>query len=173
MSASSEMPYFIRPSLNLSSDEKLHAYQKAAQEIDSQLCPEDDVILKMATINCLLKTHLPYYYWVGFYIVRNGRLEVGPYQGTLGCLYIDYSRGVCGRCARERITQIVEDCHALEQGVAHIACDPNSQSEIVVPVFDISHELIAVFDVDSTLKGSFDEIDQQYLEKIMQMHFGQ
>jgi len=126
----------------------------------------------MATINCLLKTYLPYYYWVGFYTVAApGKLIVGPYQGTLGCLHIDFSKGVCGKAAREEQTQIVGDVHALAQGTAHIACDPNSQSEIVVPVFNKDKELIAVFDVDSTITQSFDEVDQRYLEELMETIF--
>lgn len=171
MSASAEMPYFIKPSINLDATAKKEAYDTASQAIAANLAGEHNLILKMATINCLLKTYLPYYYWVGFYMVNNGRLEVGPYQGTLGCLHIDFSRGVCGRAARELKTQIVVDCHALDQGTAHIACDPNSQSEIVVPVFNKKQELIAVFDVDSTIKGSFDTVDKKYLEEILREHF--
>ncbi len=172
MSASAEMPYFIRPSVNLPEGEKIAAYEAAVQAIVANLEGETDPILKMATINCLLKTYLPYYYWVGFYLVRDGRLSVGPYQGTLGCLHIAFGRGVCGRAAQERRTQLVPDVHALAQGSEHIACDPNSQSEIVVPVFDASGHLIAVFDVDSSLPGSFDEIDQQFLEGVMGEVFG-
>lgn len=171
MSATQEMPYFIKPSINLDSDKKRTAYKQALLGIDANLMGESNSILKMATINCILKTYLPYYYWVGFYIVNDGKLSVGPYQGTLGCLHIDFSKGVCGRAAREQKTQIVQDVHALDQGTAHIACDPNSQSEIVVPVFDKNNNLIAVFDVDSTIKNSFDVIDQEYLEAILAKHF--
>jgi len=170
MSASAEMPYFIKPSINLSSEEKHKAYQEAVAAIDANLAGESHSMIKMVTINCLLKTYLPYFYWTGFYLVQDGRLIVGPYQGTLGCFYIDFNRGVCGRAASEKKTQIVANTHALAQGTAHIACDPNSLSEIVVPVFDKKGELIAVFDVDSTLENSFDEIDQQYLEQIIK-HF--
>ncbi|MCB0585799.1 MAG: GAF domain-containing protein [Phaeodactylibacter sp.] len=172
MSASAEMPYFIKPSVNLGREEKVAAYEQALAAIVANLEGENDTILKMATINCLLKTYLPYYYWVGFYLVSGPeRLSVGPYQGTLGCLHIDFSRGVCGRAARERQTQIVADTHALAEGTEHIACDPNSRSEIVVPVFDGTGTLIAVFDVDSTLEGSFDELDQKYLEELMKRVF--
>lgn len=168
------MPYFIKPSVNLKEAEKREAYQLATQGILANVEGEADIILKMATINCLLKTHLPYYYWVGFYLVSGPqRLSVGPYQGTLGCLHIPFSKGVCGRAAREGKTQIVSDTHALAQGTDHIACDPNSCSEIVLPVFDETGKLIAVFDVDSTEKGSFDEIDQQYLEGLLARVFGQ
>ncbi|MEM9886793.1 MAG: GAF domain-containing protein [Bacteroidota bacterium] len=171
MSATLEMPYFIKASTNLKESEKHLAYQQAVQAIDANLIQESNIILKMSTINCLLKTFLPYFYWVGFYLVDRGQLKIGPYQGTLGCLYIDFSRGVCGKAASEQKTQIVKDVHALDQGSAHIACDPNSQSEIVVPVFDNKGRLLAVLDVDSTLKSSFDEIDQAYLEAIVKKHF--
>lgn len=171
MSASVTMPYFIKPSVKMSAGEKQAAYTEAIQGISANLFEETDPILKMVTINCLLKTYLPYYYWVGFYLVRNGRLSVGPYQGTLGCLHIEFGRGVCGKAAETKKTQLVTDVHALTQGTQHIACDPNSQSEIVVPVFNSQKELIAVFDVDSTLPNSFDTIDQTYLEQIMTTHF--
>ncbi|WP_421798150.1 GAF domain-containing protein [Haliscomenobacter sp.] len=173
MSASAEMPYFIKPSLNLDAKAKKAAYEQAVVAIDANLEGETDRILKMATINSVLKTYLPYYYWAGFYVVKNGRLSVGPYQGTLGCLHIEFGRGVCGKAAREQKTQLVGDVHALAQGSEHIACDPNSASEIVVPVFDSKAELIAVYDVDSTQINSFDALDQFYLEKIMERHFQQ
>jgi GAF domain-containing protein len=171
MSASAEMPYFIKPSLNLDAEGKKSAYEQAVVAIDANLEGETDRILKMATINSVLKTYLPYYYWAGFYVVKNGRLSVGPYQGTLGCLHIEFGRGVCGKAAREQKTQLVGDVHALAQGSEHIACDPNSASEIVVPVFDNKGKLIAVYDVDSTQINSFDTLDQFYLEKIMERHF--
>jgi GAF domain-containing protein len=171
MSASAEMPYFIKPSQNLSEAEKHEAYQTALSAIDAVLAHQDHFVLKMSTINCILKTYLPYYYWVGFYVVQEGRLLVGPYQGTLGCLHIEFGRGVCGRAAQTRQTQLVSNTHALAQGSEHIACDPNSLSEIVTPVFNDQGELIAVFDVDSTLQASFDAVDQAYLEQLMARQF--
>ncbi|MFT4761317.1 MAG: L-methionine (R)-S-oxide reductase [Paraglaciecola sp.] len=171
MSASAEMPYFIKPSKNLLSVEKKAAYETALTAIDANLFNETDDILKMVTINCLLKTFLSYYYWVGFYLVKNGRLSVGPYQGTLGCLHIEFSKGVCGKAATTGETQLISNVHELTQGTAHIACDPNSQSEIVVPVFNKNQQLIAVFDVDSTVTNSFDETDKFYLGKLLKTHF--
>lgn len=171
MSATAEMPYFIKPSINLSSTEKEVAYRNAADAIRLNLIGETDDLVRMVTINCLLKTYLPYFYWTGFYLVKNGRLVVGPYQGTLGCLYIDFSRGVCGKAARTQQTQIVGDTHTLAEGTEHIACDPNSRSEIVVPVFNTARELIAVFDVDSTLENSFDETDRRWLEEILEVFY--
>ena len=166
-----QMPYFIKPSLNLSVEEKKEAYDIAIQNIDASIKADDHRIMKMATINSILKTHIPYYYWVGFYIVRNNRLEIGPYQGTLGCLYIDFEKGVCGKAARLKETQVIDDVHKLSQGDEHIACDPHSHSEICVPVVNKNGDLIAVFDVDSTNRSSFDSIDKKALEQIMNKHF--
>ena len=171
MSADAQMPYFIRPSINLPKGEKEEILKTACDAIIISLEGETDTILKMATINCLLKTYLPYAYWVGFYLFKDGQLSIGPYQGTLGCLHIELGRGVCGKAAQDRKTQIVEDVHVLEQGKAHIACDPNAASEIVLPVFDHNQKLIAVLDIDSTLKASFDQLDQAYLEEMLKVIF--
>lgn len=171
ISTSQEMPYFINPSKNLSNEEKKNSYNQALANIRAVLAGETDTILKMATINCLLKTHIPYAYWIGFYCVNDGKLSVGPYQGTLGCLHIAFGKGVCGAVAVSQRTKIVDEVHLLAEGEDHITCDPNSQSEIVVPVFDKEKNLIAVFDVDSTQTHSFNEIDQEYLELIMKEQF--
>lgn len=172
--APEQMPYFINPSKNLSKEEKIAAYEKSAQELQALLAGETDVILKMVSINCILKTNMPYYYWVGFYCVQgDSKLMVGPYQGTLGCFYIDFKKGVCGAVADSKKTKIVAEVHALSQGDEHIACDPNSQSEIVLPVFNNEDQLIAVFDVDSSQTHSFDEVDQHYLELILKAHFSE
>src|SRR6202008_3786448 len=105
----------------------------------------DDIAL-MATINSILSQRFPYYFWTGFYRVCGDRLAVGPYIGTVGCLQIAFGRGVCGVAAERRETILVPH---LQQSPGHIACDPNSRSEIVVPVFDRERKLIAVLDVDS------------------------
>jgi GAF domain-containing protein len=169
--ASEQMPYFIKPSLNLSDQAKTEAYQNVQSELSLLLGDEQDILVIMASINCILKSHLPYFYWVGFYIAHGDLLKVGPYQGTLGCIDIAIGRGVCGRVAQSRETIIVDDVHALVQGADHIACDPNSHSEIVLPVFNSEGALIAVFDVDSTLKSSFNHIDQENLEQLLRQFF--
>lgn len=148
--------------------EKEKAYKKAISELDAILTEESYWILKMVTINCVLRENLPYYFWTGFYIVHDGELIVGPYQGTLGCLHITFGRGVCGTAAKTKKTQIVKDVNAFP---GHIACDSRSKSEIVVPVFDKDNKLIAVFDVDSEKHASFDTIDRRYLEQILRDHF--
>lgn len=148
--------------------DKNQAYEQAVSEINAILEGETNMILKMATINCVLKQHLPYYYWVGFYCVNKGELIVGPYQGTLGCLHIPFSKGVCGRAARTETTQLVDNVH---EDLSHVACDSRTNSEIVLPVWDNRGTLIAVFDVDSTSIASFDAVDQAYLEPLLELHF--
>ena len=105
------------------------------------------------------------------YCVNDGALIVGPYQGTLGCLHIEFKKGVCGAVADSKQTKIVDDVHALSQGDDHIACDPNSKSEIVLPVFNQDKKLIAVYDIDSSVEASFNKTDQGYLEEILNKHF--
>ena len=163
-----QLPRFDFTSTNLSGTEKEAAYREASEQLAAILKGENHAILKMATINCVLREALPYYFWTGFYLVNEGELVVGPYQGTMGCLHISFGKGVCGTAAQTKKTQIVPDVHAFP---GHIACDSKSSSEIVVPVFNKDGELIAVFDVDSTKKNSFDEVDRQWLEKLLHQHF--
>ena len=172
MQSGTEMPFFIKPSVTLSSEDKLLAYNQLAEAVKLQLADEEDDILKMATFNALAKTYMPYFYWIGFYRVRNGKLSVGPYQGTNGCLHIEFSKGVCGKVARERKTCLVIDTHELVEGAEHITCDAHSRSEIVVPIFNKAGDLLAVLDVDSTEKGAFDATDAKFLEDIMRVLFG-
>ena len=123
----------------------------------------DDIAL-MATINSILAHRFEAFFWTGFYRVCGDHLVVGPYIGTVGCLQIEFGRGVCGAAAQRRETIVVPDVNAFP---GHIACDPNSKSEIVVPVFDAEGELIAVLDVDSDRLNAFDEEDRAGLERIV------
>jgi len=147
--------------------QKEEFYQRVAEEIRATLEGENDLIASMATIACLLHHRFDSFFWTGFYrVVAPGELLIGPYQGTLGCLHISFDRGVCGAAACREETIIVPDVH---QFPGHIACDPNSKSEIVVPVFNHWDELIAVLDVDSAEYDAFDELDQKHLEEIVSL----
>jgi L-methionine (R)-S-oxide reductase len=158
-------------------EKKKERYEEIIKALDSTLEGVTNTTSKMATIIEVLKSRIPYYYWVGFYLAEEKRLTVGPYQGTHGCLFIDYGKGVCGRAAQARKTIIVEDINKLNSqqqgssGVLHVTCDPRCQSEIVVPVVDRNQKLLAVFDVDSLHINAFDQTDQIYLEQIMQKYF--
>lgn len=156
----------------MTDDEKNARYEQVAKEIASVIEGENHPITRMATISCLLSQAFEHYYWTGFYMVDPDKpqdLIVGPYQGTLGCLRIPFSRGVCGAAARTRVTQIVPNVNKIDD---HVVCDALSQSEIVVPVINKAGELIAVFDVDSTALGSFNEVDGAWLESILSDAFG-
>lgn len=151
--------------------QKESIYQQVEAEIYGVTEGERNVIANMASVSCLLNLAFEDYFWVGFYLVdpdKDRELVVGPYQGTLGCLRISYDRGVCGAAASTGETQIVDNVHEFP---GHIACDSQTNSEIVVPVYNKDKELIAVFDVDSTKFSTFDEIDKLWLEKILKAVF--
>ncbi len=151
---------------------KADRYAEVAAEIASVLEGEPDLTARMATVAAMLAQSFDAFFWTGFYVVDPGKaggLVVGPYQGTLGCLRIAFGRGVCGTAAATRRTQVVPDVEAFP---GHIACDGRTRSEIVVPVSDAEGRLIAVLDVDSDRPAAFDEIDAQWLERIVQAVFG-
>ena len=146
--------------------EKREIYARLAGENAAVIEVETRAIARYATAACLLSEAFDIFYWTGFYLVdplKPQELVVGPYQGTLGCLRIPYGKGVCGAAAKEGKTIIVEDVHAFS---GHIACDSQTNSEIVVPVFDESGQLAAVLDVDSKSLSSFDADDKIGLEAI-------
>jgi GAF domain-containing protein len=139
-------------------------YQQALERLRGLMAGETDEIALQATVVCELHHGLEHFDWTGFYrVVEPGRLKIGPYQGTHGCLVIPFERGVCGRCAREKQTQIVPD---VSQAPDHIACSAATRSEIVVPVLDVRGRVRAVLDVDSDTPNAFDITDAQYLEQV-------
>ena len=147
--------------------DKAARYAEVEAEILAVLDGESNRTAQMATVASMLADAFPVFFWTGFYVVdpaKENELVVGPYQGTLGCLRIPFGKGVCGAAAAERRTQLVPDVHAFP---GHIACDSRSASEIVVPVFDASGALIAVFDVDATETSAFDAVDAEALERLM------
>ncbi|MEO1475415.1 MAG: GAF domain-containing protein [Pseudomonadota bacterium] len=142
-------------------------YAEVAEEIASVVAGETSTTARYATTSCLLaQAFSPRFFWTGFYLVdplKPDELVVGPYQGTLGCLRIPFGKGVCGTVAASGETLIVPDVHAFP---GHIACDSQTNSEIVVPVFDADGALAGVLDVDSTEPDAFDKDDALGLERI-------
>jgi len=144
--------------------EKGQIYGQTRQHVQELIAGERDEIAVMATVAAELHQAFPQFHWVGFYrVVQPGLLKVGPYQGGHGCLTIPFERGVCGRCAREKTTQLVAD---VTQVPDHIACSSTTRSEIVVPLLDARGELRAVLDIDSNIPGAFDLVDQHALETL-------
>lgn len=151
---------------------KAARYAAVAEEIAAVLAGERNLTARMATVSAMLAAAFKNFLWTGFYVVDPDKdeLVVGPYQGALGCLRIPFGRGVCGTAARTRQTQVVDDVEAFP---GHIACDSRAKSEIVVPVVDAQARLVAVFDVDSAKPAAFDDIDRQWLERILLRTFSQ
>ncbi|MBA4018929.1 MAG: diguanylate cyclase [Pirellula sp.] len=131
-------------------------------ELRGLLAGERDFIANAANTSALLFGRLPDLNWAGFYILREGQLVLGPFQGKPACVRIDLGRGVCGAAAQRRETINVADVH---QFPGHIACDADSQSEIVVPLI-VEGRLIGVLDLDSPKLGRFTQEDVRLLEAI-------
>ena len=120
----------------------------------------------MATINAVLHHKMDYYFWTGFYLLQEGKLQVGPYQGSLACIDLAKDSGVCWAAINRQKVMVVED---VEKFPGHIACDSRSRSEIVIPLYDKEGKIYGVLDVDSAETGSFDEIDAKWLEQITEL----
>jgi GAF domain-containing protein len=144
---------------------KPDAYEQLNSHVNAVLDGISDPVAAMATISALVH-HGFAHLWTGFYrVVNDGKLlRVGPYQGSLGCLEIEFGKGVCGTAAARGSTIIVEDVHAFP---GHITCDARSRSEIVVPVFGRAGALIAVFDIDSDRPAAFDQDDRAGVERLL------
>ena len=144
---------------------KAFTYEELEEEVLSVCSGLNDQIAIMSSLVAILKKGIDYYFWVGFYRnIGTDQLLIGPYQGSLACLYIPFNKGVCGKAARTLETQIVDDVNSFP---GHIACDARSKSEIVVPWLDKDGKLIAVLDVDSDNYSSFCNEDKKGLERIL------
>ena len=150
--------------LHIAQGTKDEQYQNLLPQIKGLLDGEPDLIANLANITGALKEQFNWL-WTGFYIVRNGELVLGPFQGPVACTRIKKGRGVCGTSWAEAKTLIVPD---VEQFPGHISCSSLSRSEIVVPVIR-NNEVVAVLDVDSVALNTFNETDKQYLESIIDL----
>jgi L-methionine (R)-S-oxide reductase len=141
---------------------KAEQYRSLIPQIRAILEGEPDLVANLANTTAALQQQFQWL-WIGFYLVKNGELVVGPFQGPVACTRIQKGRGVCGTAWKEGRTLIVPDVEAFP---GHIACSSLSRSEIVVPVYK-NKEVIAVLDADSIALDHFDSTDQQYLEEIL------
>ena len=141
-------------------------YARIHKQLEELLRLTEDPLARMASICAVLHHKFDYYFWTGFYLYKEGKLIVGPYQGPVACQELEKDRGVCWTSFREREAIVVPDVHAFP---GHISCDSRSKSEITVPVFDREGELVAIFDVDSDRHDSFDTVDKLALTGIMEL----
>ncbi|MEJ0029326.1 MAG: GAF domain-containing protein [Bacteroidota bacterium] len=146
------------------STEKKDRYEVLVPQIAALIEGEKDVVANLSNIAAALRQTMGFF-WVGFYIVKDKQLVLGPFQGPIACTRIDFGKGVCGTSWKEARTILVPDVEAFP---GHIACSSDSKSEIVLPA--IKGENVAlVLDVDSDKLNDFDEIDVLYLEKVMRI----
>lgn len=150
--------------LDLVKGSKEEQYQSLIPQVEGLLTGETDLVANMANVAAALKEQFQWL-WVGFYIVKEDELVLGPFQGPVACTRIKKGRGVCGTSWQEAKTLIVPD---VEKFPGHIACSSVSKSEIVIPVFK-NNEVVAVLDLDSSDYNFFDENDRRYLGMIIDL----
>lgn len=138
-------------------------YDEIVPQITSLVFTEMDLIANLANIAAVLKQALGFF-WVGFYLVKDGQLVLGPFQGPLACTRINFSQGVCGHAYSIRETVIVPN---VDEFPGHIACATESKSEIVVPILDRSGACVGVLDVDSDKPDDFSKIDSDGLGAVV------
>jgi L-methionine (R)-S-oxide reductase len=141
---------------------KTEIYKSINAQIFALIDGEPDLIANLANITAALKEQFGWL-WVGFYLVKDDELVLGPFQGPIACTRIKKGKGVCGTAWEKAKTLIVPD---VEKFVGHIACSSLSKSEIVIPIFK-NNEVVAILDVDSEMLNQFDEIDKKYLEEMV------
>jgi GAF domain-containing protein len=139
-------------------------YRELRLRVRGLLEGESDWLANLANLTSAIYEWLPALNWAGTYLLRDGELVLGPFQGRPACVRIAVGSGVCGAAVSEGATQVVPDVHAFP---GHIACDPRSRSEIVVPIRDGSGEVVAVLDLDSDRPGTFDDDDRAGLESLV------
>lgn len=147
------------------SDSREKNYDLLIKQLKTLVEDEKNAIANFSNASALLNQFLDRVNWVGFYLMEDGELVLGPFQGLPACVRIPLGKGVCGTAASSQETLRVEDVHAFP---GHIACDAASQSEIVVPMVK-DGQVIGVLDIDSPEKNRFDELDQQKLEEFVDM----
>ncbi len=148
--------------LTIITGSKAEIYQSLIPQIKALLDGEPDLVANLANVSAALQEQFGWL-WVGFYIVKNDELVLGPFQGPVACTRIKKGRGVCGAAWQNAATLIVPD---VEKFPGHIACSSLSKSEIVVPLIS-NGQVVAVLDVDSDELDQFDETDKKYLEEIV------
>jgi len=147
-------------------NKKKGRYERIYKQLEELVGKSDNPISRMATVVAVLHHKMEYFFWTGFYLMQDGRLLVGPYQGPVACQELAKNKGVCWSGINKKETIVVADVHQFPD---HIACDSRSKSEIVVPLRNRKDEIIGVLDVDSKDLASFDEIDAEWLEKIIKL----
>lgn len=138
-------------------------YNELLSQAEALVTGIDYDITILSNISALLNEYLDTINWVGFYLLKDNVLKLGPFQGKVACMVIPLNKGVCGFCATKRESIVVKDVHEFK---GHIACDSRSQSEICVPIM-IHNEFYGLLDIDSPITNRFDDNDKENLEKLV------
>jgi GAF domain-containing protein len=148
-------------------NKKAGRYQRLYDQIKTLIDKSsNNPLSNMATINAVLHHKMETFFWTGFYLLQEEKLQVGPYQGSLACINLAKDTGVCWAAINQAKSLVVADVHVFP---GHIACDSRSASEVVVLLKNKQGEVVGVMDVDSEKPNSFDEVDAQWLEKIVDL----
>ena len=147
-----------------STTDKQERYDTLVPQIEALVTGEKDVVANLSNIAAALKQTMDFF-WVGFYLVKDNQLVLGPFQGPIACTRIDFGKGVCGASWKEQKTILVPN---VDEFPGHIACSSASKSEIVLPAFK-EGKVALVLDVDSDKLNDFDSTDQRALERVMRM----
>lgn len=148
-------------------DKKVKKYDRLYDQIKTLIDKSSNNYLSnMATIIAVLHNKMPDFFWTGFYLLQDEKLQVGPYQGSLACINLAKNTGVCWEGITTGKAVVVANVHDFP---GHIACDSRSQSEVVVPLRNKNGEIVGVLDVDSREQNSFDQTDAKCLEKIISL----
>ncbi len=151
----------------MNQDKKQRRYQRLHTQIKDLIDKSsNNELSNMATIVAVLHHKMDYFFWTGFYLLQYEKLQVGPYQGSLACINLAKNSGVCWSAIDNNSTVLVSD---VREFPGHIACDSRSLSEIVIPIKNKNNEIIGVLDIDSSELSSFDEVDKEWLEKIVNL----
>jgi L-methionine (R)-S-oxide reductase len=148
----------------MNSNQKAGRYQRIYDQLEGLLTKPGNTLSKMATVVAVLHHKMEYFFWTGFYLLDNGELIAGPYQGPVACQLLEKDKGVCWAAINREESVVVPNVHEFP---GHIACDSRSNSEIVIPLKNHAGKIIGVLDVDSKDLNSFDETDRVGLEKIL------
>ena len=140
-------------------------YNLLGKQLASLIEDETNLIAILSNTSALLNDNLDQINWVGFYLIENNELILGPFQGHPACVHISIGKGVCGTAVANNQTQLVDDVNTFP---GHIACDANSKSEIVVPIFK-DDKIIGVLDIDAPIRNRFDDNDKEHLEAIVKI----
>ena len=142
---------------------KVTNYNLLEKQVSSLIEDESNLIAILSNVSALLNDSIDQINWVGFYLIENEALILGPFQGHPACVHIAIGKGVCGTAVSEEQTQLVDDVNACP---GHIACDANSKSEIVVPLRK-NNQIIGVLDIDAPITSRFTDVDKNGLEQIV------